>query len=218
MLLSGRSTASNPKMKMIQTREIIVTLLIVLHAGSGFLSNRAQTRLGKATASKGTIPTLTVCEALSHASEYDGRMVQIRDQVFGTEESASFVGDSCPGVLVTDGKVWPSAITLTMPGQLDTILHPVDFKFDEGSDERLQRKWDHMKDSVGNKCVVMAYTGMFEVFSKAKARKPYRDGWIEFSGFGHLNAAGAQLVLKSADDIVTIPNCHREKNSAPSQK
>jgi hypothetical protein len=38
------------------------------------------------------IPTLTVCEALSHASEYDGKMVRIRGPVYGTDEGTWFVG------------------------------------------------------------------------------------------------------------------------------
>jgi hypothetical protein len=153
------------------------------------------------------IPTLTVCEALSHASQYDGKLVQISDRISGTDEYTVFQGEGCPGVLVTDGKVWPSVIVWTMPEDSQRIIHPVDFKFDAASQKRLETKWQQMKSTVDSRCVTFTYTGMFEVWSRAKARKPVRGGWIEFSGFGHLNGSGAQLVLKSADDVSIIPDC-----------
>jgi hypothetical protein len=34
---------------------------------------------------------------------------------------------------------------------------------------------------------------------------------IVIPGFGHLNAAPAQLVLKYADDVEEIPNCIKQK-------
>jgi hypothetical protein len=51
------------------------------------------------------IPTLTVCEALSHASQYDGKLVLTSDRVSGTDEYTAFQGEGCPAVLITDGKV-----------------------------------------------------------------------------------------------------------------
>lgn len=157
------------------------------------------------------IPILSVCEALSHPADYDGKIVRIRDRILSTEEGVSFFGEHCPGIYVTEGKVWPSAITWTMPTQTDTILHPVDFSFDWSTHEKLRKRAEEIGKQNPGRCIALTYTGMFEVWTKKNARKPYRNGWIEIPGFGHLNAAGAQLVLKSADDVEVIPNCTAKK-------
>ena len=163
-------------------------------------------------ADKEPVPTLTVCEALANLEKYDGKMVQIRDRVYGTDEGASFVGESCPGIFVTDGKTWPSGIAWTMPTDAQFILHPVNFSFDRVSSKKLHKKWGKLRKRFADRCIAVAYTGMFESWSKEKARKTDPEGHVWwFDGFGHLNGAPAQLVLKSADDVAPIPNC-RAKN------
>jgi hypothetical protein len=182
-------------------KEIFVrTILTVLITGAAL----GETQI----ANKDPIPTIEVCEALSNPEKYDGKMVQIRDRVYGTSEGAAFVGDSCPGIFVTQGKVWPSAVAWTMPTQLAFIIHPVNFSFDWASSKKLDKKWSKLLKRFPARCLAVTYTGMFESWSKDKARKTDPEGHVwEFDGFGHLNAAPAQLVLKSADDVVPISNC-----------
>ena len=150
------------------------------------------------------MPVLTVCEALGHASEYNGKIVQIRDRVYGSMETAGFSGTDCPGIFVTEHKKWPSEIVWTMPTERDFILHPVDFSFDWPSRKSLDKKWVKLRKRLPDRCIVATFTGMFESMSHDKATK--RNGWV-IEGFGHLNGAPAQLVLKSADDASPLPNC-----------
>src|SRR5690349_121436 len=187
-------------------RDLITSLLITL-----FLCGARLPAVPEQTTQNTALPILTVCEALSHASEYDGKIVRIRDTTFGTDEFSAFRSDLCPGVLVTDGKVWPSSIVWTMPSDSEMILHPVNFIFDSESQQVLQKKWQELSKHLPNKCIAVMYTGMFEVWSRSKSRKTIPGGWKEFSGFGHLNGWGAQLVLKSADDVAPIPNCQPKK-------
>src|SRR5579864_3602792 len=181
-------------------RPILIVILTLFIAGSCTYRARGQKNERSAPPKKDKVPTLTVCEALAKPLEYDGKIVQIRDRVVGTDEATTFISDSCPGVLVTDGKVWPSSIVWTMPEKLDFIIHPVNFTFDWSSQKRLKEKWERVRGQVPDKCFALSYTGMFEVWSKSKARRPIPGGWTEFDGFGHLNGWGAQLVLMSADD------------------
>jgi hypothetical protein len=158
-------------------------------------------------------PTLTVCEALSHASEYDGKIVRIRGTVYGTDEGAWFFGKDCPGIYVTEGKVWPSTIAWTGPTQLTFIIHPINFSFDPSSRQRIEKKWGRLQKHLPDSCIAVTYTGLFESWSKEKARKTDPEGHVyEIPGFGHLNSAPAQLVLKSADDVEPIPNCKASKS------
>jgi hypothetical protein len=193
---------------MLVEKPIIRWILIVILLGLGHsLDSHAQDGSSDVSSNQAVIPTLTVCEALSHPAEYDGRIVRIRDQVVGTDEGTSFFGESCPGIYVTEGKVWPTAIAWTMPWQKDAILHPVDFSFDWSNNKTVKRKWEKLRKHVPDRCIAVMYTGMLEVWTKTNARKPRGQGWVEIPGFGHLNGAPAQLVLKSADDVAAIPNC-----------
>jgi hypothetical protein len=183
---------------------LVLTALVSFGAGA--------TRSHARSAGKDPIPTITVCEALEHPAEYDGKMVHIRDDTYSNGEGAWFVGKSCPGVFVTEGKVWPSTIAWTMPANSMTVLHPVEFRYDSDSSKRTEKKYQELRKRFPARCLRVTYTGMFEIWSKEKARKTDSKGHkYEFAGFGHLNGAPAQLVMKSHDDVSVIPNCHAKK-------
>jgi len=186
---------------MSEKQKMKIVVLFIFAAVTVFFSGLA------VSGATGSVPTLSVCEALSHPGKYDGRIVRIRDQVVGTSEGAAFIGEACPGIFVTDGKVWPSGIAWTMPTS-QPIVHKVDFIFDWESDRRVHKKWAKLKKHFPDRCIVVTYTGMFEGWTEATAKIKDSSGheW-HFSGFGHLNAAPAQLVLKSADDVAVVENC-----------
>lgn len=153
-----------------------------------------------------SLPALTVCEILSNPLQYDGQLIRIRDVIRGTDEGAWFVGDQCPDLLVTEGHAWPSLISLEVPGS-PFQLHTVDFSYDFASQDRLIRKYKQLKRSVSEDCIAWTYTGVFETRkswngAEAKTIDPGR-----LRGFGHLNAAPGQLILKSADNVTAVPKC-----------
>jgi hypothetical protein len=185
---------------------IVSPLLLLVQ----FVTALQQTKIKTVEAQKDKIPTLTVCEVLSRPSKYDGKMVRIRDRVFGTEEGAWFVGESCPGIYVSDFKIWPSSIAWTMPTDLTFILHKVDFQFDSEASKAIHEKYRALRRRLPDRCLEYTYTGMFESWSKQTAKKTDPKGTqYEIPGFGHLNESPAQLVLKSADDITPSLNCKR---------
>jgi hypothetical protein len=185
---------------MSQKEKVISSILIVV-GSVALLSGKAAHQADE------SIPTLSVCEALSHPEKYDGRIVRIRDQVVGTSEGTAFFGEACPGVFVTNGKVWPSGIAWTMPTS-GTIIHKVNFTFDWESSKEVDKKWRKLRKRYPDRCIAATYTGMFESWSEATAKKADSSGhlWV-IPGFGHLDAAPAQLVLKSADDVAPVTNC-----------
>ncbi|MFI5103537.1 MAG: hypothetical protein ACHP79_01320 [Terriglobales bacterium] len=198
---------------MFQKETMTVRLCVLALCGSYvFLSAQALRNSKDADSNKAAVPTLTVCEALTHASKYDGKIVRVRDRVAATDEGASFLGEDCPGIFTTDGKIWPSAIAWTMPSQSHFILHSVDFRFDWDSGKRVDKKWEQLRKHFPDRCIAVTYTGMFESWSPDKAKKTYANGMtVEIPGFGHLNGAPAQLILQSADDVSPIPNCKSKK-------
>jgi hypothetical protein len=156
---------------------------------------------------------LTVCEVLAHASQYDGKVIQIRARTEGTDEGWWFIGDGCDGVFVTEEQRWPSAIAIgsapvpNAPRSADYV-HVVDFEFNFESLNILQRRLELLRQSVPPGCIEVIYTGLFETRSDwTKAKVTYPDGHSTFFGFGHLGGAPGQLIPKSADDARAIAGC-----------
>jgi len=155
--------------------------------------------------------TLTVCQALSAPLKYDGQIVTIRGRSSGTDEGYWVSGDDCPGVITTDGFVWPSAISLAMPTlPLPLRLHSVDFTYDWDARHRLDTKYKRLRRRVPRACLVFTYTGLFETRTDWPTHKMvYANGTFNYAGFGHLGGAPAQLLLRSEDDVEAVPNCAR---------
>ena len=151
-------------------------------------------------------PTVSVCEVLAQPLQFDGLFLKIRDIVRGTNEGSWLVGDDCPGVFVTEGHVWPSLISLEAPGN-PFQLHPVDFQFNFESQQKLAMKYEQLKRRVGEDCIAWTYTGVFETRKNLSGAEAKTIDPSRLRGFGHLNAAPGQLILKSADDVTAIPNC-----------
>lgn len=153
------------------------------------------------------LPVLTVCEILASPLKYDGQLIRIRDVMRGTEEGSWFVGDDCPNAFEAEGYSFPSLIWPEIPGNPLFQLHTVDFQYSFESERKLVAKYEQLKRRVSADCIAWTYTGVFETRKdwtgdEAKTIDPGR-----LRGFGHLNAAPGQLLLKSADDVSVIPNC-----------
>jgi hypothetical protein len=148
--------------------------------------------------------TVTVCEILSKPMVYDGKLVHIRGEVVGGGEGAWFKGEACPGVFTTEGHTWESLISIQAPGS-PLQIHPVDFEYDLASFKKLTSKYENLSRRAPDQCIAWTYTGVFEtreVWPKMIDGRP--------RGFGHLNVAPGELIVKSADDVALTLNCSGE--------
>jgi hypothetical protein len=156
------------------------------------------------------IPTFTVREILARRVEYDGKLVRIRARLGATGEGVWFEGDDCPGVVTIDGHVWPSMISMQIASPEmgpSTHDHPVNFASDYGSQQKLRPKLRRMGRKVPEECIIWTYTGLFET-RETYLKVTYEKAPAVYIGFGHLGAAPAQLIFKTADDVDVDPNCH----------
>lgn len=160
-------------------------------------------------ANKGVPSTLTVCDILNTPLRYDGQLVRIRGSIGATDEGSWFIGESCSGILVTEGHVWPSQIALVMPDiRSELRLHSVDFQFDLESERRIKAKYAQLRHTVSDECLSWTYNGLFETRRDwSKAKLIYPNGTWRLIGFGHLGESPGQLLLKSEDDVAAIPKC-----------
>jgi len=156
---------------------------------------------------------VSVCQVLAEPLQYDGKLITLRGTMRGTDEGTWFFGEDCPGVLVTDGHIWPSEISVDFPYPgSPTQLHQVDFQFDFQSERRTSAKYRKVARRAPENCVLFTYTGLFETrrdWSRYKFTN--RDGKIQYSGFGHLSGVPGQLITKSHDDVSVIPGCRTNR-------
>jgi hypothetical protein len=140
-------------------------------------------------------------------------MVTIHGTLSSTSEGAWLVDHTCPGVFVTDGYTWPSALWITGPDQRG-ILHSVDFQFDQESALRLRPAYKRLQKRVPEECILATLTGLFETRRDwSQSKRVYANGTQKFLGFGHLGDAPAQLVAKSWDGATAAPGCNAKRKA-----
>jgi len=147
---------------------------------------------------------LSVCEVLQDPAKYNGQMIAIRGVVSLTDEGAWLTGHECQRPLITGGYKWLMLIWLTAPTHPD-VRGTVNFERDDQSflryGEVLQReKYDPARDVLW-----VTHYGLFLTYSDLERHvRRYPSGEQRGIGFGHLNWAPAELVVKSwsTDDIV----------------
>jgi hypothetical protein len=151
---------------------------------------------GQTPASSHTeVPVITVCDALHDLSRYNGKPVVIVARFEHTGEGA-WLGENCEQPLVTDGYTWPSIVSTTylfsetapppsVPRQLwDNKLLAARLKAIQQS-TKLRVFRNHKYDDKW-----IAMYGRFETRLPPQLIGAGRAGF----GFGHLNAAPAQLI------------------------
>lgn len=161
---------------------------------------------------------LTVCQVLADPLTYDGHTITLRGPVQGTDEGTWLVGDYCPGVIVTEGHVWPTVVALVAPPLPPSLhLHSVDFDYDRESERKMAAKYVQLqKSGIPKECIYETFTGLFETRRDWSAAKlVYADGTSKFAGFGHLGQAPGQLILRSVDDVVAESGCSKAVQPKP---
>jgi hypothetical protein len=142
---------------------------------------------------------LTVCELLTSPDKYNGKMVTVRAIVKGTDEGAWLSDLKCPATFRTGSLSWPWAIALASRTQ---AMKPPDFSFDEQADQQIRQKLLQMNQNNRPIRIWLTYIGRFETHTDL-AHAVVRDsnGVVQPAGFGHLNWAPAQLVVKTEKDL-----------------
>ncbi len=145
------------------------------------------------------VPVVTVCEALSDLSGYNGKTIIVVGR-FGHTSEGSWLSEDCESKLVVGGKTWDDSISTSyMRHRVEPPPHlPKGFKWDR---ELLKNKLKEVQKTT--KLVVLKkynykdkWLAMFGRFENGVPIRVMKIGDREFTtyGFGHLNSAPAQLV------------------------
>lgn len=177
------------------TSSKLSTLLIIC----GFLAGMPQPEFEAACSTAQTAPgserrvsPKTVCEILGDLTLHNGQEVLLIGRLRSTEEGTWVSADDCPKKLTTGDFVWPNSIWLSY----DPSEQPQDVMFDSAAvDEALLKAKATTKVRGG-------YDRWAVVYGLLQTRDPLTtvvsaDGKTVWGyGFGHLNAAPAQLVYR----------------------
>jgi len=145
------------------------------------------------------IPVLTACEILSQRMHYNGKVVSIRARIHNTDEGVWLDGKNCPDLITTDEHAWPSMIAVQ-------TANATDFTSSYEGLRKLRPKLMRLGRHAPERCIIWTYTGVFEARA-TYTKVSYPNGSSHYIGFGHLDAAPAQLLWKTVADVNVDPNC-----------
>ncbi len=147
------------------------------------------------------VPVVTVCEALHDLSNYNGKSIVVFGR-FGYTGEGTWLSEDCPQKTVTDGYTWADIISTTYA--VSDLVEPPpslpkDFKWDR---ELLLKKLKEVQKTTKLRVLKdYNYTDKWvAIFGRFETRIPLiaigREGRGQMMGygFGHLNAAPAQLI------------------------
>jgi len=136
---------------------------------------------------------LSVCEALRQRDALDNKIVSIRGVQNGADEGAWLLGSDC-GVIRTDAREWKSIIWLetSRPSMRAAGVWPNDFwdSVRRINSEIAKRHFDPSRDRLW-----LTYVGVFKAYDDELNRSLR-------GGFGHMNVAPAELIVREVRDAV----------------
>jgi hypothetical protein len=145
--------------------------------------------------------TISVCDALKRRISLNHKIVGVRGMQFATDEGAWLKGLDCGESLAVGEHAWPTFIWLEMSARsrraagfgstnLGASVKRVNAEIAKrGFDPKRDRLW-------------LTYVGIFETDDESGRHMEDGDTGRSQAGFGHLNTAHAQLIVKDVRDPV----------------
>jgi hypothetical protein len=144
---------------------------------------------------------LSVCDILSDPAKYNGRLVTIRAISEGTDEGWWIgAGKACTAPLITNGYSWPSIIWVQSIGGPQHTHRP-DFETDQNAVSKVDREVRRLHIDPKLDRIWLSFTGIFETREFTAKDVGNADGKWRADGFGHLNSAPGQLLLKTVSGL-----------------
>jgi hypothetical protein len=149
---------------------------------------------------------LSVCDLLTDPSKYNGHVVAVRGLVTGTDEGAWLKADvACKKPLTTYGFTWPQYLWLEI-ADTPLIVGRVGFQTDAAALRKIDIETRRMSLDYEKDRIRLTYVGVFET----RDYKPSDIGINRAYGFGHMNAAPGQIVIRTVKDLEVERNYKHE--------
>jgi hypothetical protein len=149
----------------------------------------------------------SVCEVLADLAALNGKVISVRGTVIGGGHGASLTA-RCSAPLIVKRFTWPNAIWLELPRSGKP------FEPERSALERADAAVRRFRRREGDE-IVMTYVGMLQTDDLATRTFVDREGKPAGLGFGHLNFAPAQPIIKTARDVEVRRRSARDKEVPP---
>lgn len=142
-----------------------------------------------------TLTVIPICDLFQNLPAWKGKRIAVRGEFVSTMEGMWIVG-ACKGKFVTDGYRWPVALTYASPAYYTQAIA----KLDEPTWPSPSERGASPGASAVSKTAILV--------GRLRMRSEYRvscepDGRYVGNGFGHLNAAAAELLVESMRNVET---------------
>jgi hypothetical protein len=149
----------------------------------------------EANPSSEAIPIVSVCQALQDRVLHNGKTIIVVGLMGGSDHGA-WMNEKCEHTIVTDGFSWPNIISLAYSSVTDAPLKvPSNFHWDEklldAKRKEIEKRTVAKRDNPDDRWY--AILGRFETWIPLQTVS-LGSGRLMGYGFGHLNAAPAQLI------------------------
>jgi len=174
----------------------VIAAIIAMSIGSAFGQESANSRPD--------IPVLTVCEALNDLHKYNDKAVVLVGKLMGTDEGR-WLSEDCQHKIITDGYTWQNIVSLAYSRShvKSPPTLPESFKWNA---RLLIAKLKQVQKTTTLEVPKQRNYGdkWFAIFGRFETRLPLQvvqgRGGKQFGyGFGHMNAAPAQLISDDED-------------------
>lgn len=157
------------------------------------------------TQGTGELQVISACQLMSQLQHYRDNVVSVTGLYMVTKESTYIgVDKSCQIRFATEGYAWPRGIDLkgVRYYKAETGQSPFQRTDDDSrSIEQLSRTYDRLKD---HERIRATFVGLLLVPREYVVRRQPDGRLASGSGYGHMNAWPAQLILKAVKDIVVV--------------
>ncbi len=145
------------------------------------------------------LPVIPICDLFQNLSAWKGKRIAVRGEIVDTMEG-SWISGRCQGAFVTNGYRWPVSLSYGGPAyysESTAALLPKNPPSSPPKGEQAMR---------GRQNVVRTATYIGQLRMRAEYQAFCRPGGDYITnGFGHLNAAAAELMVESVRDIEVQP-------------
>ncbi len=149
-----------------------------------------------------TLTVIPICDLFQNLPAWKGERIAVRGEYVSTMEGTWIVG-ACKGKFVTDGYRWPVALTYASPAYYSQAMARL-----------YEANWP--STSEGGSSRETSYVNKTATFvGQLRMRSEYsvscqRDGRYVGNGFGHLNAAAAELLVEGVRNVETTERSDTE--------
>jgi ankyrin repeat protein len=145
------------------------------------------------------VPVIPMCDLFQNLNAWKGKRIAVRGEAIGTTEG-SWLSGQCKETFKTGGFQWPPVLTFAGPAyysnRISSLIETDVPAKPSQSEEALRGRFSVVRTAT--------YIGRLRVRNQYRATCRVGGDWIT-NGFGHLNAATAELIVEAIRDVELTP-------------